>query len=157
MENRMYFWKLDALKKELIEQGLTEYQLYCYILVYVSLTAVSAELMGYLPAESPDVWTYAESVLNIVIPILGSIMIFRANGGVSGTQFAARYFSIGFVVTIRFLALLVPVTIVMGIYGFFTYEGVEAFTSFVEIAVFSGWYALLYANIARHVRAVAQS
>jgi uncharacterized membrane-anchored protein YitT (DUF2179 family) len=157
MENRMYFWKLDSLKKQLVEQGLTQYQMYCYILVYVSLTAIVVELMKYLPPESHNVWTYAESVLNIVIPILGTILIFRANGGASGVQFAARYFSIGFVVTIRFLVLLVPVTIAMVIYWFFTYEGVETPTSFIEVAVFSAWYALLYADIARHVRAVARA
>lgn len=153
----MYFWKLDALKKQLAEQGLTEYQVYCYILVYVSLSVIGMELMRYLPAESPNLWTYAESVLNIVIPILGSILIFRANGGTSGSQFAARYFSVGLVVTIRFLVLLIPVTIAMGIYWYFTYEGVETSTSFIDVAVFSAWYALLYANIVKHVRAVAQA
>lgn len=153
----MYFWKLDSLKKQLAEQGLTEYQVYCYILVYVSLSAIAVELMRYLPAESHNVWTYVESALNIGIPILGSILIFRANGGASGSQFAARYFSIGLVVTIRFLVLLIPVTIAMGIYWFFTYEGVETSTSWMEVAVFSSWYALLYANIAKHVRTVAQA
>lgn len=153
----MYFWKLDQLKRQLTEQGLTEYQMCCYILIDVALSAFAVELMEYLPSGSHNVWTYVESVLNIVIPILGTILIFRANGGVSGIQFAARYFSIGLVVAIRFLVLLIPVMIVMMIYWSFTYETDDIPTSLIEVAVFSGWYALLYVYIAKHVRAVAQA
>lgn len=153
----MYFWKLDALKTQLAGQGLTQHQIYCYILVYVALTAIGVELTNYFPSESPNVWTYAQSVLNVLIPVLGTILIFRANGGASGVQFAARYFSIGFVVTVRFLVFLVPVMIVMFIYWFVTYEGGETPTSLMEVAVFSAWYALLYAEIARHVRALARA
>jgi hypothetical protein len=88
--------------------------------------------------------------------ILGTIMAFRANGGESGVQFAARYFSIGLVATIRFMILLIPIMIAMMIYWFTSYDMEnEIPTSGFEVAVLSIWYALLYAYIAKQIRHVA--
>lgn len=152
----MYFWKIDLLKKQLSTHGLTEKQLYYYILIYAALSAIGIEMIGYFPQESPNTWSYVGSIINIAIPIFGTIMAFRANGGESGVQFPARYFSIGLVASIRFMVLLIPLMIVMMIYLFSSY-GIESdmHTTGIEVALFSTWYALLYAYIAKHVRQVA--
>ena len=152
----MYFWKIDLLKQQLSTHGLTEKQLYYYILAYVALSAIGIEAIGYIPEVSPNSWSYVQSILNVTIPILGTIMAFRANGGESGVQFAGRYFSIGLVATIRFMVLLIPIMIAMMIYWFSSY-GMENEipTTGIEVALFSIWDALLYAYIAKHVRQVA--
>lgn len=154
----MYFWRIELLKKQLIERGITESQHYCYILIYVALSAISVELMRYFPDELPNAWTYLGSIINAAIPIFGTMLIFRANGGVSGVQFAARYFSIGLVATIRFLVLLIPLMAVLMIYWFSSYDSTDEIPSgATEIVLFSTWYALLYAYIAKHVREIAQA
>jgi len=154
----MYFWKIDLLKQQLATHGLTEKQLYYYILIYVALSAIGIEALGYIPVVSPNSWSYVQSIINIAIPILGTITAFRANGGDSGVQFVARYFSIGFVATIRFMVLLIPIMIAMMIYWFSSYDMENDFpTTGIEIAVFSIWYALLYAYIAKHVRQVSMA
>ena len=152
----MYFWKIDLLKQQLSAHGLTEKQLYHYILVYVALSALGIEAIGYIPEVSPNSWSYVQSIINIAIPIFGTIMAFRANGGVTGVHFAARYFSIGLVATIRFMVLLIPIMIAMMIYWFSSYDMEnEIPTTGIEVALFSIWYALLYAYIAKHIRQVA--
>ena len=152
----MYFWKIDLLKKQLATRGLTEKQFYYYILIYIALSAIGMEMMMYFPQESPNTWDYISSIIYIAIPIFGTIMAFRANGGESGVQFPARYFSIGLVVTIRFMVILIPLMAVLMIYWFSSQDienGIP--TTGMEVALFSVWYALLYAYIAKYVREVA--
>ena len=152
----MYFWKIDLLKQQLSSQGLTEKQLYYYILVNASLSAISMEVVAYFSETSPNSWSYFQSVIDIAIVILGTIMAFRANGGESGVQFAARYFSIGLVATIRFMILLIPIMIAMMIYWRSSYDMEnEIPTTGIEVAILSIWFALLYAYIAKQIRQVA--
>jgi hypothetical protein len=152
----MYFWKIDLLKQQLSSHGLTEKQLYYYILIYIALATIGMEAMGYVPAVSPNSWSYVQSIINIAIPIAGTMLAFHANGGVSGNQFAARYFSIGLVATIRFTVLLIPVMIAMMIFLFSSSDMENAMpVTGIEVAIYSIWYALLYAYIAKQVRQVA--
>ncbi len=154
----MYFWKIKLLKQYLINNGLTEKQLFYYILIYAGLGALSVEMVGYIPDTEPDLWAYVSSAMNILIPILGTIAAFRANGGSSGTKFAERYFSIGLVVTLRFLVLLIPIVCLMAVYWIFT-NGLNSNPSEtrlpLETIVISVWYAALYLHIAKNIGDVA--
>lgn len=87
----MYFWNINRLKQQLIETGLTEKQIFYYIFIFVALEAISIETTGYYPYTEPDLWSHVGSALNIIIPIIGTIAAFRANGGSSGINFVERY------------------------------------------------------------------
>lgn len=156
----MYFWKIKLLKQHLINNGLTEKQLFYYILIYAGLGALGVEMVGYFPNTEPDLWTYVSSAMNILIPILGTIAAFRENGGSSGIKFAERYFSIGLVVTLRFLVLLIPIICLMVGYWIFTnglHNDTPETTSPLETIVISIWYAALYFYIAKHIGNVAKA
>ena len=154
----MYLWKMGLLKKQLSAQGLTEKQLFAYIFVYVAISAIGVEFIGYLPQTPANMWTYAGSVINVIIPTLGTILVFRANGGGSGAHFAARYFSIGLVAMVRFIALLIPLIIALVLYWVFAFDlESDIPTTGVEVALFTGWYAMLYVYIAKNVREVANA
>ncbi|OGB21555.1 MAG: hypothetical protein A3I66_00280 [Burkholderiales bacterium RIFCSPLOWO2_02_FULL_57_36] len=154
----MYLWKMKLLKKQLSDHGLTEKQLFSYIFIYIALSAIGIEAMGYIPHQPSNAWTYVGSIINVMIPIFGTIWIFRANGGESGTHFSARYFSIGLVATIRFMVLLVPLLAVLVIYWVFSHDlESDIPTTGIEIALFTIWYAMLYVYIAKHVREVANA
>lgn len=156
----MYFWKIDKLKQQLLEQGLTEKHLFYYILIFVASESMSIEMTGYYPYTEPDSWSYVSSALNILIPIIGTIAAFRANGGSSGIKFAEKYFSISFVVFIRFLVLLIPLMGAMMVYWSFTY-GIENewpdSSGSIEVIIFSIWYAAMYAYIVKHIGDVANA
>ncbi|MCH8622830.1 hypothetical protein [Undibacterium sp. TS12] len=151
----MYFWKLDLLKKQLIAQGLTEAQMFSYMLVYVIFGAIAVELVAYFPHESVDGWTYLVSALNILIPAVGTVMAYRANGGASGSQFLARYVSISLVSSIRYLALLILMIIPLTIVAVVLAGSGDIIGGPVFELLFAVTYAGLYLYITRHVRDVA--
>ena len=156
----MYFWKIKQLKQHLIEHGLTETQLFYYILIYVALSVIGMEVVGYFPHTEPDSWAYFDSVLNILIPVIGTIAAFYANGGSAGSKFAERYFAIGFVITMRFTALLIPLVVLLAIYLGFTSEVEnEAFIAspHIEFQIFLIWYAAMYVFIVKHISNVANA
>jgi hypothetical protein len=156
----MYFWNINKLKQQLIETGLTEQQLFYYILIVLAAEVICNELITYLPYTEPNSWSCIESALNILIPILGTIAAFRANGGDSGIKFVERYFSIGFVVSIRFLVLLIPLmALLIGssgvIYGF--KDNLPDLPNSIEVIISSSWYAAVYMRIVKHIGDVAKA
>jgi membrane protein YdbS with pleckstrin-like domain len=156
----MYFWKIGKLKQQLIEQGLTEKQLFYYILIYVALIAIDIEITGYFPYTEPDLWAYVSSALNIFIPIIGTIAAFRANGGSSGINFAERYISISFVVSIQFFVLgFLLIGVMMG-YWCFNY-GLENewpdYPDWVAIIIAYIYYTMMYVYIVKHIGNIAKA
>jgi hypothetical protein len=156
----MYFWNINKLKQHLIETGLTERQLFYYILIAVAVEAISLETIGYGSNTEPNLWSYIESAFNILIPIISTIAAFRANGGDSGIKFVERYFSIGFVVSIRFLVWLIPLMVlVIGssgvIYGF--ENDLPDFPNSIYVIIFSSWYVAMYVRIVKHIGDVAKA
>ena len=158
----MYFWNIRKLKQQLINEGLTEIQLFYYVLIYIALSALSLELLTYFPSTTePNQWTYIESVINFLIPILGTIAAFHANGGSSGTKFPERYFSIMFVACNRFLVLLIALAILrvgcLAIANRLVISAMQS-SSFFDSMIYSCiWYAALYFYIAKNVGDVAKT
>lgn len=103
----MYYWKVESLKEDIVNGAFTDKQLIPYMVLYVGLYALSMEITGYLPYEHVNNWTYILSVLSVLIPITGTIYAYKCNGGSNGKNFASKYFSIGFVVSVRFLIYLI--------------------------------------------------
>ncbi len=159
----MYIWKINELKKQIVEQGLSEAQVFYYILLFVGFSMVGIELVAYFPYENPNGWDYLQSGLNFVIPLAGTIAAYHVNGGANGKAFAAKYFSISFVVLVRFLVYLIPVMVLL-----FAYYGLsidwtspgddEALqTGWVEVALLAVWSAALYGAVVKHIRDTANT
>ncbi|MGI9283660.1 MAG: hypothetical protein ACR2PX_29140 [Endozoicomonas sp.] len=88
----------------------------------------------------------------ILIAILGTIYVFRSNGGASGEDFLGRFFSIGFVMTIRFLTILIPLTVALTFYYMAEFpEGETIVTTPLDIAFFNIWYGCLFWRIGKHI------
>jgi len=159
----MYFWKINELKKQIMEQGLSEAQVFYYILLFVGFSIVGVELVGYFPYEAPNGWSYLQSGLNFIIPIAGTIAAYHVNGGANGKTFAAKYFSISFVVLIRFLVYLIPFMVVLFIYygisiDWSSLEDDEALqTEWFEVVLLAVWSAALYGAVVKHIRDVAKA
>lgn len=148
----MYFWKIGRLKKQLVEQGLSKRQLYYYILISVVINAAVIEIMAYGAPKVATTWDYVFSLVNIGIAIIGTWAIYRANGGDNGVQFAERFFSIGLVAIVRFVAVTAPVMIALMIYLFPPPETADSVPlSPTEVVMWALWYAAAYAYIVKHV------
>lgn len=154
----MYFWKIEALKEDIKNNRFTEKDRFVYGLIYIVLCAGGMEAMMRLPIESPNVWDTIGSLGNILITFIGTIIVYRSNGGAAGKDFLGRYFSIGFVVGIRFLVLLIPMLAALAAYYIYAFPGeVPIVSTPADILPFTIWYAFLFWRISKHVSDVKNS
>jgi len=154
----MYFWKIKQLKEDIKTGRFTEKDRFVYAFIYIVLCAAGIEAMSYLPIENPNVWDTLNSVGNILIPFIGTIFAYRANGGGEGSDFLGRFFSINFVVGIRFIALLIPMFLALVFYYEYAFPGEEEIVSSpTDILPFQLWFALLYWRTCRHISDVKNS
>ena len=154
----MYFWRINALKQMLIESGLSENNVFKYMLWYTGLTAVAIEIILYLPLGLVNKWDYLDSVLAVIIPLLGTMFAYKSNGSDAGKDFLTRYISISFVMVVRYTLYLVPVVIILTIYYALVFEeNAQIYTTPVEVVIFSVWYVALYYSIAKHINNVAKA
>jgi hypothetical protein len=147
----MYFWRIEKLKTKLAAGPLSEREALPYLVVYVALHSV----IGYIPQTTYNVWDGLGAVRSVLLAALGIIYIYRQNGGGEGQHFLQRYFAVGWVVSIRWFAILLP--------AFFVFRGTLAavgadrtnshWYDFLFIAVFE---AAIYWRIGHHVRDLAQ-
>jgi hypothetical protein len=150
----MYFWNIEALKSDIKRGEFTDREAISYIVVSLFLYSLGTELIVLFPAEAVyNVWDGVNSLLNIIIPVVGTLYAYKKNGGASGRDFANKYFSIGFVMGIRFLVYLIGVIFLLVIYwSFVVPDEVDTIpTTWVEVLLFSGWYAMLYYKIGEHI------
>ena len=101
----MYFWNMKALKKEIVEGQFTDQRVIPYVVVSAAISAIAVELSSYFSYEVTNQSVYYQSAITVIIPILGTIYTYHANGGANGKNFAAKYFAIGFVILFRFLSI----------------------------------------------------
>ncbi len=159
----MYFWNIKALKKHIVETGLSEAQMFYYILLFVGLMSAANEANSYVDRTTPNAWDYLDSAVTIAIDLIGTYAVYRANGGAAGSNFAAKYFSIGLVVFLRFIPLGVPLMFGMAAYDLYTQPPTApespdtTGTGWLDIAVPAALYIALYARTAKHVRDTARS
>jgi len=154
----MYFWKIEALKEDIINDRFTEKDRFVYLMIYLVLCAVGIEAMMRFSIESPNIWDTINSLGNVLIPLIGTIIVYRANGGETGRDFLGRYFSIGFVVSIRFLVFMIPMFFVLVVYYIYAFPADEPIVSTpIDVLPFTIWYALIFWRIQKHVSDVRNS
>ncbi len=121
----MHIWKIDDLKEDIKSGAYTEKDGFVYFLVCMTLGLVGIEATRYLPVESLNIWDYVRSMGTIIVVLIGTIFVFRANGGSKGSAFLGRFFGVAFVVGIRFLVIFLLLGIGFGINFVLTSSGDE--------------------------------
>ena len=106
----MYFYSIRPLKERLAAGPLPEAESFPYLVIFVAATAIAS----WLPGEFENVWDWTQMVLSVAVAVMGTWILYRANGGASGRDFLSRYVVLGWVVTVRFFTLVLPALI-----GFF--------------------------------------
>ncbi len=159
----MYFWNIKALKKHIVETGLSEAQVFYYILLFVGLMSAANEANGYVGRTAANAWDYLDSAVTIAIDLIGTYAVYRANGGAAGSNFAAKYFSIGFVVFLRFIPLGVALLFGVVAYDLYTQPSTApespdtTTTGWLDVVAPAALYIALYARTAKHVRDTARA
>lgn len=159
-EVAMYFWKIKNLREHLIQGGLSQHALFVYVLLNVIFYEAMLEATGLFPTEGETTsidWLWA--LINTLAVATGTWLCYYFNGGASGKEFAERYFSISFVVSLRVIALMLPVMSV----GFIIFLGeetegdaegqAELWTNVIALI----WAAGYYWRVITHINVVARA
>jgi hypothetical protein len=93
----MYWLRIVPLKRELAGPGLTERQRFAYVLV----TALASALAALAQEGAADVRVYVARAIVVVLTFLTVWNAYRCNGGRHGSAFLDRFFSLGWVVSVR--------------------------------------------------------
>lgn len=146
----MYFWRIEKLKAAMAARPLSEREVLPYLIASIALsTAVS-----HLPQTSQNVWDTLGAVWSVLLVVVGSLYIYRQNGGANGQHFLQRYFAIGWVVTLRWLVFLAVGVAFYGALSAMEAETEEtAWHHFLFLAVAE---TVVYWRIGHHVRDLAQ-
>jgi hypothetical protein len=80
-----------------------------YFMAYVMLVAIVSEFA----IGDMNPWSVASGFASIVITVMGVLHLKRQNNDTFGNQFLSKYFSLGWVVSIRMLLLAIPVMVVI--------------------------------------------
>ncbi len=155
----MYVWNIQALKDEIKSGNFGDKEAIPYIVVTIFLYELGFELMSrWGVVENYNVWDSVNTVLTIVITVLGTIYAYRQNGGSHGKDFANKFFAISFVMGIRFLVYSIGLIAVLILYWSYAYSDDEEIpTTFVEVGVYAMWYLLLYYRIGKHIEDTVRS
>lgn len=73
----MYFWDIESLKEDIRRGEFADKELIPYILMSVALYAMGIEFAGYFPYEDSGIWIYLLSILNILIPVGGTLYVYK--------------------------------------------------------------------------------
>jgi hypothetical protein len=146
----MYFWRIEKLKAAMTTRPLSEREALPYLVVFVGLSVA----VGYIPQAAANVWDGLSAFCSVAIAVFGTIYLYHQNGGAGGQHFLQRYFAIGWVVTIRWLPILIIAAVVFfTLMMLFVSEAEETtWYEFLFLAVFE---AIVYWRIGYHVRDLA--
>ena len=111
------------------------------------------EFAYLFPLTEPNynLWDGIDSFLSIAVPVVGTVYAYKKNGGELGKDFANKYFSIGFVLGIRFLVYLILPMVILTIYWSIDNGNEETETTFVEIFILYTWYIYFYYQLGKHI------
>ena len=98
-------------------------------------------------------WDYVGTVWTLLLAVFGTIYVYRCNGGATGQDFLQRYLAIGWVVTVRWLAIVMPLFVLL----IFTVDYMSEETQWHVGLFFVVAEVVLYERIGYHIRAVASA
>jgi hypothetical protein len=159
----MYFWNIKKLKEELIRDGLSQRSMFMYILVSVLLAQLFLAIAFLFPSKDAiNAIDYIKLLIDLSVVGAGTYLSFYANGAGSGVQFAERYFSISFVVGLRFIPLLIPLALLTGfavgiVKIAFGITSVSSGIHYATLALVRVWLVVMYWRIVTHINDVAKA
>ena len=103
------------------------------------------ELSYSFPYEStPTLFDHANSIISVLFTFIGTYLIYKANGGENGEDFAGKYFSITLVRSIQFLLIFIPIIIVFEILNQVILNLSPFNNQLAEFILFTGYFFTVY-------------
>lgn len=147
----MYFWRIEQLKAEMAERPLSSRQELPYVIILVGLSVAA----GYVPLLLENGWDRLGAAWSVAAVVLGTLHVYRRNGGAAGRCFLQRYLAVGWVVSVRWMATMLSV--IFGMLLVIALVGREAEeTTWFDFALIAGMEVMLYWRIGLHVGDLAR-
>jgi len=104
----MQFLSAQPLIEKYRNGTFDESQVGPYFMAYMILTSA---LWTFAYGE-PDPWSIASGAASVVITVFGILHLKKQNGESFGNHFLSKYFSLGWVTSIRMVLLAIPAAVV---------------------------------------------
>jgi len=141
----MYFYKIKPLKERLAAGPLSDRESLPYFIAFITMWS----FLIYLPPEAS--LYYIEMTVSILSAVVGTIFIYFSNGGSNGRDFVHRYVVLGWVISIRFITVLLLPGIIL--YAIFKPMGeTNEKTLWFDVTMLLGITMLYYAYFSHHLR-----
>ncbi len=98
----MYFWKIENLKSDLGNGVLPITEQFKYLLAHAGLYGLAT-----IPFPTNNFFDMLNGAIMTLIMLIGTYYIYRCNGAAAGQYLLDRYISLSFVVSVRFVVLIV--------------------------------------------------
>ena len=106
----MYFWDINGLKEEIINNEISEKSVFLYIFIYFLYPQISFLYRYYRNyGNEVGLGLYGDLLFYSIIAIIVAIGIYYAyycNGKNEGERFAVKFISLNWVVTIRYFVII---------------------------------------------------
>lgn len=153
----MYLWNVDALIKDVKENKLSDREQFKYVMAYSLLMMLASDPVIHFGLK----YSYIDAISSLIllgITVSGIMLCKRENDAVGGQDFLLRFFTIGLPISIRFIAIALPLGIIVGILSGIAStttdmeQASESTTSFFEVIFSSGLMMIFYIYYSRKFR-----
>lgn len=146
----MYFWRIEALKRRLIGAPFSDREALPYLIAEGSLISMAFAF----PPMFPNGWDTVQGLVGVPVSIIGTLWVYRQNGGQTGSEILQRYLALNWVLFVRFVPLIAALFIVATV-TVPTFDIEHA--SPVSVILHVGTIVLFYQRLGAHVRHVSQA
>ncbi|WGL59063.1 hypothetical protein QEJ31_11085 [Pigmentibacter sp. JX0631] len=98
----MYLLSIKELKIAILENGLSEQIQYIYLFIFIAFFSVFSEVYVFFPT-TPTIFDKIQSILSILIQLVGIYLAYRMHGGKEGNSFITKFIPIYVVLAFRFI------------------------------------------------------
>lgn len=144
----MNFIKYTPLKEKLRERTLSDREALPYLVVFAAITAL---MIGVPLYENYNVLDGSSVACSVVLAIFGIIYAYIQNGKENGYDLVQKYVVLGWVTSVRFILIGIPVYVLVGMAGHSIGFSTEE-TNEIDLVFWVGYEALLYYRIAMNIR-----
>lgn len=142
----MRLWSSELLEAELASGQVSEREKVKYLLLPMLLTTLAGGPVylitpNYGPHQPPLTWltSAASAILVTLVTFYGMRHVYRTNKKIDGLHFIERYAILSLPVHVRFVALMLPLTVLLG-FAFYAFKKSHAGVA----DRFATWFGLLF-------------
>lgn len=156
----MYLWNTKELAVKLKDGELAQAERFKYFFVFIVLFTLGGEVCLYL-GERPTVISITESIMVMVITVVGTLLSYKINKAGDDKEFIDRYVCLSIPLFIKLTVLLIGVYIIYMVAGHMvlsdTFDKYIDSTSWIDVLILLLFELLFYWRLSHHIGWVSKT